>query len=254
MDQQQLTVKQFGARAASYLTSAVHSKGADLDQLTEIVWKAKPSRVLDLGCGAGHASFAAAAGEAKRVTAYDPSPDMLAIVAEEGARRGFNNLDTQVGAAESLPFESGTFDLIVTRYSAHHWANVPAALAECARVATPGARLIAIDLISPETPLLDTSLQVVEFLRDASHVRNYRISEWRAMLDAAGFRAPSITTWKLTLEFASWIERIGTPPERVAALRAVFGALPSEVKQYFQVAADLSFVTDRALFETTRTG
>src|SRR5689334_10723720 len=146
MDQQQLTVKQFGARAASYLSSAVHSKGADLDRLTELVWSSKPTCVLDLGCGAGHASYAAAAGEAKRVIAYDPSAEMLSVVAAEAARRGFTNLETQVGAAEVLPFENGTFDLIVTRYSAHHWASVPKALAECARVAAPGARLIVIDL------------------------------------------------------------------------------------------------------------
>jgi ubiquinone/menaquinone biosynthesis C-methylase UbiE len=252
MDQQQLTIKQFGARAASYLNSTVHSKGADLDRLTELVSKTNPAWVLDLGCGAGHASFAAAAGAAQRVIAYDPSADMLRVVAAEGVRRGFTNLETRVGAAEALPFESGTFDLIVTRYSAHHWANVPKALAECARVAKPGARLVVIDLVAPETPLFDTSLQVVEFLRDASHVRDYRISEWRAIQEAAGFRSPAITSWKLTMAFDSWIERIGTPPERVAALRAVFEALPSEVKQYFQVASDLSFVTDSAWFETTR--
>ncbi len=122
---------------------------------------------------------------------------MLAVVAAEGARRGFANLETRAGAAEVLPFESGTFDLIVTRYSAHHWASVPNALAECARVAAPGARLIVIDLVSPETPLFDTSLQVVEFLRDASHVRDYRVSEWRVMQEAAGFRSPTITSWKL---------------------------------------------------------
>jgi ubiquinone/menaquinone biosynthesis C-methylase UbiE len=252
VDQQQLTVKQFGARAASYLNSAVHSKGADLDRLTELVRKTKPACVLDLGCGAGHASFAVAAGEAQRVIAYDPSAEMLEVVAAEGARRGFTNLQTRVGAAETLPFENGTFDLIVTRYSAHHWANVPKAIAEAARVATPDARLVVIDLVSPETPLFDTSLQVVEFLRDASHVRDYRISEWRTMLEAVGFSPPAITSWKLTMEFNSWIERIGTPSERVAALHAVFAKLPSEVKQYFQVTPDLSFVTDSAWFETTR--
>ena len=46
MDQQQLTVKQFGARAASYLNSTVHSKGADLDRLNELVRKKKPACVL----------------------------------------------------------------------------------------------------------------------------------------------------------------------------------------------------------------
>jgi ubiquinone/menaquinone biosynthesis C-methylase UbiE len=252
VDQQQLTVKQFGARAASYLSSAVHSKGADLDRLTALVSGSRPESVLDVGCGAGHASYAAAAGQAQRVVAYDPSADMLSVVAVEATRRGFANLQTQVGAAEVLPFESGTFDLIVTRYSAHHWASVPKALAECARVAKPHARLIVIDLVAPEPPLLDTSLQTVELLRDASHVRDYRVSEWRAMLETAGFRAPEITSWKLTMEFNSWIGRIGAPPERVAALRTVFAALPSEVKQYFQVSADLSFVTDSAWFETTR--
>jgi ubiquinone/menaquinone biosynthesis C-methylase UbiE len=252
VDQQQLTVKQFGARAAGYLSSAVHSKGADLDRLTDLVSSSRPENVLDLGCGAGHASYAAAAGDARRVVAYDPSADMLSVVAAEAARRGFANLETQVGAAEVLPFESGTFDLIVTRYSAHHWANVPKALAECARVARPGARLVVIDLVAPEPPLLDTSLQVLEVLRDASHVRDYRVSEWRRMQEEAGFRSPEITSWKLTMEYNSWIGRIGTPPERVAALRAVFAGLTSEVKQYFQVTPDLSFVTDSAWFETTR--
>ena len=33
----------------------------------------------------------------------------------------------------------------------------------------------------------DTFLQTIELLRDPSHVRDYRISEWRDMLAAAGF-------------------------------------------------------------------
>ncbi len=253
MDQQQLTVKQFGARAASYLNSAVHSKGADLDRLTE------PRPEIETRVRARSTAVVPDMRASRRPPAKQSasSPTTLQRTCSPSsrrkpARRGFTNLETRAGAAEVLPFESGTFDLIVTRYSAHHWASVPKALAECARVAAPGARLIVIDLIAPETPLFDTSLQVVEFLRDASHVRDYRASEWRAMQEAAGFRSPAVTSWKLTMDFNSWIERIGTPPERVAALRAVFAGLPSEVKQYFQVAPDLSFVTDSAWFETTR--
>ncbi len=116
-------------------------------------------------------------------------------------------------------------------------------------MAAPGGKLVVIDLISPENPLLDTSLQVVEFLRDASHVRDYRASEWRAMQSAAGFSEQKFTSWKLPLDFTSWIERIGTPPARVAALHAVFAELPAEVREYFQIAPDRSFVTDSAWFE-----
>jgi len=252
MDQQALSAKQFGARATNYLTSTVHATGADLERLKALATEQQPTRVLDLGCGAGHASFALAAGGARQVVAYDPSPDMLAVVAQEAAKRGLAGIETRAGAAEVLPFENDSFDLVVTRYSAHHWANVPHALAECARVTKPGGRLVVIDMIAPETPLFDTSLQVVEFLRDASHVRDYRASEWRAMQRAAGFSEPAVTSWKLTMEFKSWIERIGTPPARVAALRAVFAELPREARDYFQVGPDLSFVTDSAWIEARK--
>jgi ubiquinone/menaquinone biosynthesis C-methylase UbiE len=250
VDQQGMSASQFGSKASNYLTSAVHATGADLERLKAMAGQLRPARVLDLGCGAGHVSFALAEGGAGRVTAYDPSREMLAVVEQATAARGFGAaIDTCVGAAEVLAFEAGTFDLVVTRYSAHHWADVPDALAECARVMVPGGRLVVIDVIAPEIPLLDTTLQVLEFLRDASHVRDYRVSEWRAMVKAAGFDEPAVTDWKLSIDFKSWIARIGTPPERVAALQAVFSELPREAREYFKVGPENSFVTDSAWIE-----
>jgi ubiquinone/menaquinone biosynthesis C-methylase UbiE len=251
MDQQRISASQFGAKAASYLTSAVHATGADLERLKAMAGQLRSKRALDLGCGAGHVSFALAHGGAQRVTAYDPSPEMLEVVARVAAARGWweQVIDTRVGAAEVLPFEANTFDLIATRYSAHHWASVPRALAECARVLAPGGRMVVIDVIAPETPLFDTSLQVIEFLRDASHVRDYRASEWRTMYQTAGFAEPTITTWKLSIDFKDWIARIGTPAERIAALESVFSALPSEAREYFQVGPERSFITDSAWIE-----
>ncbi len=51
MDQQQLTVNQFGSNAEYYLASEVHSKGADLAALVATVQQMPSARALDLGCG-----------------------------------------------------------------------------------------------------------------------------------------------------------------------------------------------------------
>ena len=80
MDQQELTVKQFGSNAELYLASEVHSKGVDLDQVVAVAQQRRSVRALDLGCGAGHVAYALARGGAVRVVAYDPSSVMLRCV------------------------------------------------------------------------------------------------------------------------------------------------------------------------------
>jgi predicted RNA methylase len=80
VDQQGMSASQFGSKSSNYLTSAVHATGADLERLKAIAGQVRPARVLDLGCGAGHVSFPLAEGGANRVTAYDPSREMLAAL------------------------------------------------------------------------------------------------------------------------------------------------------------------------------
>src|ERR1700719_4198715 len=94
-----LVGRQFGTRAAAYLSSAVHAQGADLQALAALADAGSEMRVLDLGCGAGHVSFAVAS-RAKAVTAYDLSADMLDVVARAAKDRGFANITTRQGVAE----------------------------------------------------------------------------------------------------------------------------------------------------------
>lgn len=103
-----------------------------------------------MGCGAGHASFVAAQ-HVKQVVAYDLSSQMLEVVAKAAKDRGLDNIATRQGYAESLPFEDNVFDVVISRYSAHHWHDVGRALREVNRVLKPGGVLIVMDVMSPAT-------------------------------------------------------------------------------------------------------
>lgn len=153
MQQHRLVDQQFGQVAQAYLTSAVHAQGADLDALAALAQSVPQAKVLDLGCGGGHVSFAMAPHVAA-VVAYDLSEDMLGVVAAEAARRGLAQLHTQAGRAEALPFDDAAFDIVATRFSAHHWYDVRKGLAEARRVLKPGGKPVIVDIVAPEAPLL----------------------------------------------------------------------------------------------------
>jgi len=212
--------KQFGSQASAYLTSAVHASGRDLQQLRARLAERPGAQVLDLGCGAGHASFTVAEVVAQ-VTAYDLSAQMLEVVAGAAREKGLNNIDTQQGYAEALPFADASFEVVISRYSAHHWHDVGQALREVKRV-----------LMSPGHPVRNIWLQTVEALRDTSHVQNYSSGEWLSMIAEAGLICRTLTTDRLVLEFASWVARMRTPQPLCEAIRLYQQSASHEVQRY----------------------
>ncbi|GAA3578950.1 class I SAM-dependent methyltransferase [Gibbsiella greigii] len=235
--------RQFGEQAGAYLTSAVHAQGKDLQRLAALLAAEPGGRVLDLGCGAGHASFTAAASAAQ-VVAYDLSAQMLEVVRQAAAEKGLGNIVQQQGVAESLPFDDASFDIVISRYSAHHWHDVGQALREVKRVLKPGGKVVLMDVVSPGHPLLDVYLQTVEVLRDTSHVRDYSPGEWLSMFTEAGLTISGVTADRLLLEFSSWVARMRTPEHFVTAIRALQQGSSQEVINHFAIQPDGSFSTD----------
>ena len=235
-----LVASQFGPRARAYLESPDHANGADLDRLASLVAAKPGGRVLDLGCGGGHVSFAVASF----------SVDMLSAVCGEAARRGFAQIRTEQGAAEALPFPDADFDFVLTRFSAHHWDDLAAGLHEIRRVLKPSGTAVVVDTVSPGTPALhDTFLQTIELLRDPSHVRDYSVAEWLEALQTAGLHPAVPITSRLRLDFARWVARIGTPDVQVNAIRTLQEKAPVEIVERYEIEADGSFKLDTALIE-----
>jgi SAM-dependent methyltransferase len=141
---------------------------------------------------------------------------------------------------------------VITRFSAHHWYDVKAGLAEARRVLKPSGKAVFIDVVAPADVALDTFLQSIELLRDPSHVRDYTPDQWFDFLCAAGFAVKHSSKRRLRLQFESWIERMQTPPVRSRAVRALQEIASAPISAYFEQEPDGSFVIDTIAIETER--
>lgn len=241
-----VVIEQYASRANAYLSSAVHAKGEDLELMASLIGQRPDAVALDMGCGGGHVAFRMAS-LVNKVVAYDLSDSMLATVAAEAQRRGLSNIVTKQGAAEELPCPSESFDVVASRYSAHHWHAFTEGLAQMRRVMKPGGLAIFMDVVTPGVPLLDTWLQSMELLRDPSHVHNASLEEWQATLTSVGFKVDQVSKYRLRLEFISWIERMKTPETHVNAIRSLQRRASAAVTDYFEIEGDGSFTVDTAL-------
>jgi SAM-dependent methyltransferase len=227
--------RQFGGTADAYANSTFHSSGPDLARLVEAAAFTGSERVLDMGCGPGHTALAAAR-HAREVVGLDLTPEMVAKATALATERKLANATFQVGNVMALPFDDTSFDVVTSRVSAHHYSDPGRALSEAARVLKPGGLFLLSDTISPEDPTLDTFLNVIEFLRDASHVRDWRGSEWVRMFATAGFEAEVLERFPLALDGLEWVTRMRTPPEKAAMLRTLFREASPPVRAAFEIS------------------
>jgi ubiquinone/menaquinone biosynthesis C-methylase UbiE len=102
------------------------------------------SNVLDIAAGTGEPGLTAAARVPRgRVIVTDLAERMLAVTAENAARRGLRNVETRVCDAGALPFADASVDAVLCRFGFMFFPDVVAAAREFARVAKPGATVCA---------------------------------------------------------------------------------------------------------------
>jgi len=106
-----------------------------------------PSRgkldALDVGCGTGFLTLELAT-RGHRVTGVDFAPAMIAEARRKAAERGVS-VRLEEGDAEQLAFDTGSFDLVISRHLLWTLPHPEAAIDEWIRVLRPGARLVVVD-------------------------------------------------------------------------------------------------------------
>jgi SAM-dependent methyltransferase len=172
-------------------------------------------RVLDVACGTGVLARAALerVGASGSVVGLDANEGMLAV-----ARAAAPAVEWRSGLAESLPFEDGSFDAVVSQFGMMFFDDRLAALREMQRVRRPGGRIaIAVWGSLDATPGYAAMVDLLQRLfgdEAASALRAPFVlgdaSELRALVAEAGLpdaeirteigvaRFPSIESWVFT--------------------------------------------------------
>ena len=102
--------------------------------LLDAVGASEGMRLLDVACGPGIVS-AAAAARGCLVVGLDFAPGMVAA-----ARERYPEIEFREGDAENLPFEDVRFDAVVCNFGLHHFPQAERALAGAYRVLAPSGR------------------------------------------------------------------------------------------------------------------
>lgn len=100
-------------------------------------------RVLDVGCGTGVVArlIASDPNFHGSVTGFDLSPNMLAVARAMSERDG-QKIEWHQGKSESMPFQKGSFDLVVCQQALQFFADRSLALSEIHRVLTNDGRFV----------------------------------------------------------------------------------------------------------------
>ena len=224
---------QFARTAQGYVTSASHAHGEELALLLELAAPVAGRRVLDVATGGGHVALAFARAGAL-VTALDLTPAMLeaarAFLASRGVAAHFVE-----GAAEALPFEDASFEVVACRIAAHHFRDPARFVREAARVLVPGGSFLLADNVAPLNAELAAAMNAVERRRDPSHVEAYSAPRWVAFCAEAGLEPTALERFWRVKPYAEWMARAGASAAAITGLEGFVLGLDAAARAYLRV-------------------
>ena len=130
------------------LGDVLHPGGLELTcHLGEVTGLKEADRVLDIACGRGVSAVYLAKHFGCHVTGLDYGPENIATAEAHASTEGVSYLTTfRQGDAEGLPFDDGSFDVVISECSFCTFPDKTRAASEMARVLRPDGRLGLTDM------------------------------------------------------------------------------------------------------------
>jgi len=201
--------------------------------------------VLDVAAGTG--LFGRALAHAvSRVTAVDITPEMIDQGRKRAMEDGIRNLRWELGSAEALPFADESFDLVISRYAIHHFAEPETVLREMSRVSRSGGIVVNVDMVSDENATIAAYQNSVERMMDSTHTRMLSPSQLIQLTTEAGLGMLGYLSREVNVRFDEWQPHVSQESE---AYRSARSALEAELSggmttgmQPFLEKGDLHFI------------
>lgn len=178
--------------------------------------------ILDIGCGPGYVSAAAAERGAIPI-GIDFSMEMLVI-----AKKMFPKIEFREGDALRLPFADDAFDRVLTNFALLHLADPERACAEAFRVLKPGGKfgftVWAPAAESPYAKIIDDAIAAhadldIDLPAGPPHHLYSGREEFRRALERVGFDGGSLVFKLHTIEWNVPTARFVFEAERNAGVR-----------------------------------
>jgi ArsR family transcriptional regulator len=164
-------------------------------------------QLIDIGTGTGR-MLELFAGHAKHALGIDRSSEMLRLARAKLSERGLANAELRQADLYALPLGDGAADVAILHHVLHFAQQPGAAIAEAARVLSPGGRLLIADFAPHDREDLR--------MRDAHSRLGFSDEQITAWFDAAGLvpvRTETLEGGELTVKL--WLARKAASPNQV---------------------------------------
>jgi ubiquinone/menaquinone biosynthesis C-methylase UbiE len=218
-----LILDQFTRQATPFSTARTIANEEALRHLVEVCGAGPADRVLDVACGGGLV-VCAFASVVRHAEGIDITPAMLDRARALAAAKGLANVHWRQGDVLPLPYADGSFTIVTSRFTFHHFQDPQAVLREMTRVCAPGGRIAVVDTDASADPAKAAEFNRMELLRDPSHVRAMPAAELVGLFRGAGLPAPRRTSYELRDELESLLDRSFPNPGDDDRIRDLFRA------------------------------
>jgi len=178
---------------------------------------------LDVAAGTGLLGRAISP-HVSQVVASDITEEMLAQGREETARDGTTNFRFEQGTAEDLLYPDASFDVVVTRFSVHHFIDPAAVVSEMSRVCRPGGKVAVVDMVAPQSEKLALRYNDLERLRDLTHTQALTVPGLNQLVGDAGLDNIDHYSREGEVNASNWLDSAQVEPAKRKQILAALNA------------------------------